>query len=192
MRRLVCRIVSALEGNKLILAEQREEYEYALYCMAQEAMIVGIILLISCFWGRFLPTAGFLLFFLLLRGRSGGYHASSDVRCLFESLAVYLLIVLCGGFFVEHIWLLLGVLAAAVIIILLIGSVNHPNMNMDSAEYCCAKRLARRCALLQTVGIVCLLYAGIDRMLVSYLAMAVILCAGSMLAAKITGQEIKV
>lgn len=82
--------------------------------------------------------------------------------------------------------LLLGMIA-----ILIIGTVNHPNMNMNLEELTESKKAARVTVLLEGSIILGCVLLNADTMFVSYMAIAVILCAVLLCIAKILKQEVK-
>lgn len=83
-------------------------------------------------------------------------------------------------------------LGCSIILIELIGTVNHPNVDMDIYELRESKRAARTLVLLEGGMILILIIMGFDILYVSYMSIAIILCAMLMCLAKIIKQEVKV
>ena len=79
----------------------------------------------------------------------------------------------------------------AMSVIGIIGTVNHPNMHMDSAELAESKKEARIILLLEGSIIYCCVLLGAHLIFISYMAIAVILCAALLCIAKILKQEVK-
>ena len=83
-------------------------------------------------------------------------------------------------------------LSFAVLVIGVIGTVNHPNMDMDKDELQESKKAARLCVLLEAAVIAALIALKINDLYVSYMSLAVILCASLLCVAKVMKQEVKV
>lgn len=77
----------------------------------------------------------------------------------------------------------------AIGIIGIIGTVNHPNMNMNAEELAESKCEARIIVLLEASIICGCVLLGADMLFISYMAIAVILCAALLCIAKILKQE---
>ena len=140
---------------------------------------------------KFLPTLFFLIFFLGLRKRTGGYHLDKFNQCYLASILSYLAILGISTSLASYPLWLLGMLLLAMLGIGIIGTVNHPNMHMDSAELVESKKEARIILLLEGSIIYCCVLLGADMVFISYMAIAVILCAALLCIAKILKQEVK-
>lgn len=156
-----------------------------------ESITIGTIILISIAVEKFLPTLFFLLFFLGLRKRTGGYHLDKFYQCYLASVLSYLVILGISTSLVGYPQLILGMLLFAMSVIGIIGTVNHPNMHMDSAQLAESKKEARIILLLEGSIIYCCVLLGADLIFISYMAIAVILCAALLCIAKILKQEVK-
>lgn len=75
-------------------------------------------------------------------------------------------------------------------LIVFLGTVNHPNMDMDKSELREAKKAARLLVILEVAVIAVLIYLGISNLYISYMAVAIILCASLLILAKILKQEV--
>lgn len=85
-----------------------------------------------------------------------------------------------------------AILVLAVLIIEVIGTVNHPNIDLDKGELRETKRAARLLVLMEAAIIAMLVALGINQLYVSYMSIAIILCSSLMCLAKILKQEVKV
>ena len=85
-----------------------------------------------------------------------------------------------------------AVLVLAVLIIETIGTVNHPNIDLDKGELRESKRAARLLVLIEAAVIVTLAVLEINQLYVSYMSISIILCSSLMCLAKILKQEVKV
>lgn len=191
VEKMVIWLVGTMLHEQIIENEEKEEYIYSLTVLTEGFITIGSIMILSIVWKNSVSTAGFLLFFLTLRKRTGGYHAPTFHRCYYMTLATYCLVVyLCQNltFWQEYHWL--GVVVSS-IIILIIGTVNHPNVQMNQFELENAKESAR-CMLMLEVGILFFLkWMQANSVIVIYLSTAVTLCGTLLCLAKLMGQEVK-
>lgn len=82
-------------------------------------------------------------------------------------------------------------LFAAVIIIWVIGTVNHPNMDMGEEELQESRKAARLLVLMELMIIAALSCLKADIFYIVYMSIAVILCAFLMCLAKFIKQEVR-
>lgn len=184
-------LVDQMTETKLIHKDMAERYIYVAICWMEKFITIGTIILISIAVEKFLPTLFFLLFFLELRKRTGGYHLDKFYQCYLASVLSYLVILGISTSLVGYPQLILGMLLFAMSVIGIIGTVNHPNMHMDSAQLAESKKEARIILLLEGSIIYCCVLLGADLIFISYMAIAVILCAALLCIAKILKQEVK-
>ena len=190
IEKMVLNLVSQMESKKMIDRADREQYEYALVTMTERTITVGTILLIGLVFNQFIPTICFLVFFLSLRKRTGGYHAEKFWHCYLMTVITYIAIIQVAVVLSENLFTVYVMLSFAVLVIGIIGTVNHPNMDKD--ELLESKKAARLCVLMETLVIVALIALKINDLYVSYMSLAVILCASLLCVAKIIKQEVKV
>lgn len=184
-------LISRMAAEQLVNAGQRKQYEYAVISLAERFLTVGTILLISVWMKLFVPTVLFLVFLLELRKRTGGFHFNCFYQCYFSTIITYFSLAAGSSFFIRKFRMLCGMFFVSVCIILFIGSVNHPNMHMDVMELTAARKAARITVLLEMGVICCFMTGKADHVLISYMMIAVILCAFLLSVAKIIKQEVK-
>ena len=132
----------------------------------------------------------FYIFFFELRKRTGGYHLDSFYKCYFATVAIYLAVMLTVTSLVKYQLWRLGAVVVAGIYIVRTGTVNHPNMHMNSEELMESKKLARITVLLEVSIILGCVFLGGSIIYISYMAIAVILCAALLYISKIFKQEV--
>jgi accessory gene regulator B len=184
-------LVDQMTETKLIHKDMAERYIYVAICWMEKSVTIGTIILISIVAHKFLPTMFFLIFFLGLRKRTGGYHLDKFYQCYLATIISYLTILVISASLAEQSQWLLGMLLLSMLGIGIIGTVNHPNMHMDSSELAESKNEASLIVLLEGIIIFCCIMLGADMIFISYMAIAVILCAALMCIAKILKQEVK-
>ena len=181
-----------MQKNNLISPLEIEQYTYALLTLTESFIAVATILLLGMLFGKMIPTICFLFFFLSLRKHTGGYHLNKFWQCYLGTAILYIAVVEFVKLLSEKTIILYGILSCSVILIEVIGTVNHPNMDMDFLELRESKKAARLTVILELMAILLFELLKVDRIYINYMSMAIILCAILLLLAKILKQERRV
>ena len=184
-------LIGQMTEARLIDKDMEERYIYVFICWIEKFITVGSIIVISLAFHKLFPTIFFLVFFLELRKRTGGYHLDKYYKCYLATVVSYLVIVIISARLSEHPQWLFAILVIAITGIGLIGTVNHPNMHMTSEELMESKKSARTIVLLEGCIILGCVLLDADMVYISYMAIAVILCAALLCIAKIFKQEVR-
>ena len=190
LEKMVNSIVTQMSDEKLIEESQKENYVYALLTLTEKIITVGTIIGISICMERFISTVLFLLLFLELRKRTGGFHFDDFLTCYFGTIFSYLLVVFVSELLVNNQGILFGMLTVSIGIIEWIGTVNHPNIHMTDNELARAKQAARIIVLIEAMLIFCFLTLRIEIIYIVNMSAAIILCAILLCVAKIKKQEV--
>lgn len=185
-------LVDQLVKKELIEEMQRDEYLYSLTCFVEGILTIGSILILAICFEKIIPTIMFLLFFFSLRRRTGGFHLNSFGSCFIGTLILYVLIVICAKYAVLERLVLVLFTVCSYVCILIIGTVNHPNMDMSKEELNASKTSSRLLVsmLIMLVGFLWWIEANME--IIVYMCLAIILCASLLIIAKIVKQEIRV
>ncbi len=81
-------------NSNILRDEDREIYNYCFQAVISVAINYGLILLLSIILKEFICSLVFILSFLVFRKTSGGYHASSYLKCEIMSILSYLVLIL--------------------------------------------------------------------------------------------------
>ena len=184
-------LIGQMTEARLIDKDMEERYIYVFICWIEKFITVGSIIVISLAFHKLFPTIFFLVFFLELRKRTGGYHLDKFYKCYLATVVSYLVIVIISARLSEHPQWLFAILVIAITGIGLIGTVNHPNMHMTSEELMESKKSARTIVLLEGCIILGCVLLDAEMVYISYMAIAVILCAALLCIAKIFKQEVR-
>lgn len=187
----VNKLVEQLQLNGLIGSEMREHYFYAILTMVEKWITVGSILILGIYFRQLFSTICFLIMFFLLREHTGGFHAPRFWQCYIGTIVVYILIVSISPFAAQYPVLLYLLTFVSSVVILFVGTVNHPNMDMDQMEKAESQKAARYVTIFETVLIAALVSLGTEMIYIAYMCLAIILCAFLLCLAKIIGQEVK-
>lgn len=192
VEKMVLKLVNRMERENIIEKTNREYYEYALITMAEHMIAVGSMLVIGMLFKQFVPTIIFLIFFLSLRKRTGGYHADKFWQCYLLTMITYIGVIQFAFAFSENPFIMYEILVPSVLAIEIIGTVNHPNIDMNKSELKETKKAARLLVLIEVAVIAASAVLEINQLYVCYMSIAIILCSFLMCIAKILKQEVKV
>lgn len=193
IEKMASMIVRQMEMQKVINKSSCEYYEYTLTAMIENIVTVGTMLLLGILFGEFLHTICFMLFFLTLRRRTGGFHANKFFQCYIGTVITYIAVVQVTPILCRVSVFMYGMLFLAIVLICIMGTINHPNVDMDKNGLQKSKKAARMIVLMETMTIaVLVVYFKSDILYIGYMSIAIILCAFLMCLAKITKQEVRV
>ncbi|TGY87132.1 hypothetical protein E5329_26980 [Petralouisia muris] len=183
-------LVNQLVENELIEEIQRDEYLYSLECFIEGILTTGSILILAICFRKLIPTIMFLLFFFSLRRRTGGFHLDTFGSCYIGTLILYVLIIISAEYIIREPVLLALLTVCACVSILIIGTVNHPNIDMSKEELKAAKMTSRLLVSLLMMLVGFLWWVGTNMEIIAYMCLGIILCASLLVIAKIE-QEVK-
>ena len=184
-------IVNQMEEEKILSGKIKEHYEYALIGILEKGITIFSILCLSIVLECIVPMGIFLAFFLTLRKRTGGYHTDAFWKCYFGTLAISTMITIICPIALDNMNIIYALLVLSILSIALIGTVNHPNMLMDSSELQESKRAARYLLGLECMILYSAIILDLHILYIYYMAMAIILCASLLCVAKILKQEVE-
>lgn len=192
IEKMASKLVNQMEMEKLISKSSCEYYEYAVIGMVEHAITVGTMLLLAFIFRQFLPTICFIVFFFSLRGRTGGFHADKFWQCYLGTVIIYIVIMQIVPILCRNPAVMYGMLFLAILLICMMGTINHPNMDMTKGELQESKKVARLLVLMEVMILAALVYLKADILYIGYMSSAIILCAFLMCLAKIIKQEVNV
>ncbi len=192
IEKIALKIVNQMEMQKIINKSSCEYYEYALITTIEKSITVSTMLFIGLIFRQFFQTVCFMVFFLSLRKRTGGFHANKFWQCYLGTVIIYITIMQIVPILCRNPVIMYGLLFLAILLICIMGTVNHPNMDMNKRELQESKKAARLLALIEVMIIVVLIYLKSDSLYIGFASVAIILCAFLMCLAKIIKQEVTV
>lgn len=182
--------VKLIERNFLNI-NRKDEYIYVIETSFEKFLSYTFVLAIAVLTGTLLQSIIFLVLFVNIRGKTGGFHMNTYVKCLVSTIALYLLLssIVIPVLF-KYYTALYFIFCYSIFCIIFIATINHPNMNMSEREFKDAKKVARIEAFIHWLFI-SVLYITLPRNdYVVYAMSADILCAILMIVAKIKKQEV--
>ncbi len=192
VEKMAAALINGMVDEALIDKNKKEEYIYAFITLMEQALTVLTIFIISISVNLIIPTFMFLLLFFSLRKRTGGYHADNFLKCYIGTVMIYVLIItVIYPLLMENPIVMYVLLVISAIFIEIIGTVNHPNMDLNLGELAEAQKAARLVNILEVFCIVVAAGIGADRICITLMSLAVILCAVLLGISKIIKQEVK-
>ena len=192
MKNVAGYLTKQLVKKKLIELSQQEYYHYGLELLVGKVVNFSALLLLAVSMKMIVPSVWFLGFFLILRGRTGGYHASTEMRCFIGTIGIYVITVrYVLPVLIERKWIVFLCLGAVVFIILKWAPVNHPNIAFSKEEVSQYKKRARRVLNFELIIMIILWLFGVEADIYISAGLGMTACAFLVVIAKIIGQEVK-
>lgn len=181
INKLAHKIVTNMLKENIINGKQTQFYEYAFIIKAESAITILSILTLSLIYKLIGPTIIFLVFFLELRKRTGGFHAKTFFRCfIMSNIIIYVFFALIYPILIiQEMKLIFVSSTVAFIVIYSICTVNHPNWNLSNKEYKQMKIMSRYLICLEYFAVSISIALGIDKSYIIMMSFAIILCAAS-------------
>ena len=170
--------------------DKKEWYVYSFerYIEAFTSMVT--IMMLGLLLGKLMPTVLFLIFFHMLRRRSGGFHCTEFWQCYVLSTIIFWGMVLLEPYMRNYqITMNIMTLTSAAVVVD-IGTVNHPNMAYETKELRYSSKLTRIIVVSEVFILGLLQIIGVGRVYISYMSLSIILCAILIVLAKIINQEV--
>ncbi len=175
----------------LIEESEQELYQYGIERLLSKLINYSVFFVVAFCIGKVIPTVLFLSFLFLLRGRTGGYHASTELRCFVSSLAIYVAMMEWGIPLLVQFpvgkWSAFGI---AIVIIYMWAPVNHPNVDFSTEELAQYRLRARRVLVIESGLILLMQMMQIREEYIANAISAVMVCSILVGLAKITKQEV--
>lgn len=171
------RLTGKLQKTNRISSDEYEKFVYVIESDIEALITLTSIMIISVVIGNIIQTLCFLIFFFMLRKRMGGFHLKKYWQCYIATLCIYVFIshiMENAHNYREHI-VVMTIFAA--LIIIYIGGMYHPNLQLTKDEKDDLKVMSRVTCGIQLVIILFLDWMNIFGDIMLYLCMAVVLCA---------------
>lgn len=90
---IVNAIVEQMEKENLLNIEMKEYFTYSIAMIIEKWITIISVLFVGGIFKQTVQMMLFLSFFLLLRKRTGGYHASSFLHCYIETIIISIVVI---------------------------------------------------------------------------------------------------
>lgn len=118
----------------VINKEQLEIYLYGFELIFSFLISTITIFTIGILLNQVIPTIVFLLFFILIRRYTGGYHANTYLKCQIYTISSYIFVIFASLFLhIDDLFFPI-LLLVGIITIIAIGPIENPNKQLTEQE----------------------------------------------------------
>ena len=181
MERVASRIVSRMLLANLISDGEIDEYAYEIQVLLEKTSSYALIFGLAIIFKRLLEIALFTASFSFLRKFSGGIHCKRFETCLLVSTIVAFSGILIFPLTKDNYQLYQGGVIMSMIIIIILGSVNNPNIDWNYCEYRRVKRVSRLIVAVESAVLLLLLVLQAPINIRFFISYGIVMCAISML-----------
>lgn len=128
------RVTDFLIDKKIIDDNDREIYQYGFEQFFTTVLNIATMLLLGVIFGKIYQSIVLTLSFMVLRTYSGGYHASTPLRCYILTVISISAALSIMKFVAIKTFICLGLLILSGIVILLLSPVDTKNKPLDEIE----------------------------------------------------------
>lgn len=193
MEWVTTKLVDKLIKEKIIEEAENELYVFAFVTRVEQLSVMLIIGVIAIKFQVLFQTLVFGVFFHSLRTHAGGYHTNTYTRCFIGSIVIFLIFVCIGyPFLITNISIMYGLLIVSILVLEIIGAVNHPNVGWNQKEYSTSKRITRITVVIETAIISVVDLLGGNKSYVVFMSFGIILSALLLFVGKYLRMEVRV
>ena len=174
-----------MQEKNLIMEDNREYYQYAMELLVEESLTVGTILVVIICMQEFVNGVIFLISFLALRRRTGGFHMKTFKACYVATIGTFIGVLLVKNIMYTYSKLLLVFTCIAASYLLIVGTMNHPNIELLASKKC-----ARMVCIIELLMIIVGMQIRNFEEISIMISLAIILCSVSMKLAQLVRQKI--
>lgn len=144
LKKCISKYIDNLLKLNIISRDEYEKYEYYLLCLAESIIVISIMLIIGTLFQCTLNVVTFIICFFLIRNRSGGFHLNSFSKCFIGTIILELIGIISIKYVPTYIGNILDILSIVSYVVLMVfGTLNHPNINFNKEEYKASKTMSR-------------------------------------------------
>ena len=130
--------------------EDTDIYEYGFEVFIDGVLETLLLIAIGTILNKFTHTIMFISLFVILRNYTGGYHASTKLRCIFTTIMIYL----CNIVMTEADYNILIIISTMAYVLLFIyAPIENVNKQLEESTFIKNRRISR------IIGFIC--WAGI-------------------------------
>ena len=143
IHRVITGIVGQMEKEHLIMPQEKDDYIYAYEVICEKVISLGTIVILGMLLDNLVNTVLYMLFFLTLRKRTGGFHMPTFFKCYIGSVILYL-ITYCSISYTYNYYVMVILLVVSILVIGVVGTTLmialaktfSRQAQLDNAVYC--------------------------------------------------------
>lgn len=181
MEQVATKIVTKMVLADLISEDESDLYNYGVQVILEKAISYAMIFAVAMIIHRLVEILLFFVSFSTIRKYSGGIHCKTFKSCLVISALVSFSGVMLLPLIEKQILTYQGGVIMSMIIVIIIGSINNPNIDWSDCEYRSARRLARTIAIFELSVLLLLAVLNTPIRIRFFISYGIVVCAISML-----------
>ena len=185
-------LTEKLLEKELINKSQQELYAYGLERVIGKIINYGSIMILAVVKHRVVLSIIFILFFVVLRSWTGGYHAKTKGWCMLGTILIYLISMQYMLPILEKRKdvILIG-LSVATLVVWWWAPVNHPNISFDEIEVRQYRKRSRIVLIIELIVIFLLKLVNVKNEYYISASLGIEQCSFLIFMAKMFKQEVK-
>lgn len=128
------KIIDYMLNNNIISEQDKEIYLFGLISMLRTVLNIMTLISIGILFGMLVECIVFVIFIILLRTYSGGFHSDNPTICYFISVIIVILTLLNIKFETLNVYSSIILLAVSLVLILKYAPVGHKNKPLEEIE----------------------------------------------------------
>lgn len=120
--------------NEIIDKSLAEIYTYGFEILLSFLTSTFVIIAVGLILHRIISTLTFLIVFILVRRFTGGFHASTYLKCKIFTVSVYLIVIFLSSFCNINSWMFLILGATGLCVICRLGPIENSNKPLTDKE----------------------------------------------------------
>lgn len=163
-RRISVSLTDRMITAGVVKEEDRDVYQYSIEVVA--ALIVNIVSACALFvvFGRLSEGLIFFAVFFPLRTYSGGYHASTHLKCYLLSMAIMLIVICCLSIISQSSYYMLSAVLGffSTLTIFMFSPVEDKNRPLDEKEVKVYRKISLRVLAVEGLALILLLISHME------------------------------
>lgn len=190
MEYLSALIADRMCKNEIIKEDDLSFYAYSIQLLLEKTIGLILIGIFALVFKAFIEIAVFLIVFAVIRSYSDGIHCKTSIGCFISSVLMALSTIPVTTWLIEYPVVCITGVLISMAVILVIGAIHDPNLDLSEEEFVRHKKMTRILILIVGPIVLCLLFLFSNNQLVYYSALGIIYNALSLMAVKITKGEV--
>ncbi len=180
----ICNRIVAYAG---LTEEQSEIFKYITQCFIEKMVVFVTILIYGYLRNCTIYAITFYFLCTVIRKHSGGFHMDTFLKCYITSVLLVVGAVELNKFFdIREIFMIIFIInLISAALIMIIGCVNNPEMDMTFDEYQYNKTQTRQTMIIVEVILTVCIFLKVKKTYIILLCYAVICCAFFLILAKV-------
>ena len=181
--------IDQMQKKNWLLEEDREYYQYAMEVRLEEILTIATVFFVIICMRQFVNGLTFLVSFLTLRKRTGGFHMKTFEACYMATVGTFVAVIFVAKY--VHTYSKIGFICTCIasVYVVVIGTVNNPDIDMNNSELSVSKKCARIVLTVELLIVIVGMRIKKCKEIVIMISLAIILCSILMKFAQLKYQE---